>query len=210
MSQAPRGSQPTGGPTVEVLLVLTAGDAILTLARVDGLTQQWRMRERIDQMVAGFRDALEGLKDVLEDLPVGEEYETGYEAAHAALAPIAWSKAVGERIDTPEAQKVTGVSRQALQKQVRNETLLGLPGKTTTYFPSWQFDFMRGGIRPEAKKVLRAFKSRGQFDPYMISAWMTTPNVDLGQDTPAHVLENGKEVERLIEVVVEAAESWAS
>ncbi|MFE3661104.1 hypothetical protein [Streptomyces sp. NPDC059165] len=168
------------------------------------------MRERVDQMVAGFRDALDDLKDVLEDLPAGEEYDTGYEAAHAALAPIAWSKAVGDRIDTTEAQKVTGVSRQALQKQVRNETLLGLPGKTTTYFPNWQFDFLRGGIRPEAKKILRAFKSRGQFDPYMIAAWMTTPNVDLRQDTPAQVLEDGKEVERLIEVAAEVAESWAS
>ncbi|MFH9009026.1 hypothetical protein ACH4E5_38040 [Streptomyces afghaniensis] len=168
------------------------------------------MRERIDQMVAGFKDALEGLKDVLEDLPAGQEYDTGYEAAHAALAPIAWSKAVGDRIDTPEAMKVTNVSRQALQKQVRNETLLGIPGKTTTYFPKWQFDFHQSRVRPEAKRILRAFKSRGQFDPHMIAAWMNTPNADLGQDTPAHVLENGEEVERLIEVAVETAESWAS
>ena len=168
------------------------------------------MEERIQQLIKGFTDGLSSLKDLVEELPREEAYDSGYDAAHAALAPIAWSKAVGDRLDTSKAQDLLGITRQALAKRVASGSLLGLPGKGTTYYPSWQFDSLARTIRPEAREILRIFSERGEDDHYMIATWMTTPNRDLDETSPARWLEDGKEMNRLLEAAQQVAERWSS
>ncbi|MDQ0908738.1 hypothetical protein QFZ22_004723 [Streptomyces canus] len=169
------------------------------------------MKDRIDLVVEGFRDGLDSLQGYLKELPQGDEYTTGFEAAHAALAPIAWSHAVGAKINTGEARKALGgVTRQALAKRVENGSLLGLPGRGTTYYPSWQFDFRRNEIRPAVKRLLRVFKSYDEYDPFMIASWMTEPNADLDQARPADLIENEEEVDQLIKVATATVRRWSS
>ncbi|MFD9107632.1 hypothetical protein [Streptomyces bottropensis] len=168
------------------------------------------MEDRYEQLVKGFKDGLANLKDLVEELPSEDAYDSGYEAAHAALAPIAWSKAVGDRIDTGKAQELLGITRQALAKRVTSGSLLGLPGRGTTYYPSWQFDSSRRAIRPEVRKILRFFSERGEGDPYMIATWMMAPNRDLDGAKPAEWLQDGREVNRLLQAARQVAERWSS
>ncbi|MEV4438534.1 hypothetical protein AB0K09_05845 [Streptomyces sp. NPDC049577] len=167
------------------------------------------MNDRLDGLlVAGFQDALAGMQDLVKSVPVREAYDMGYQAAHAALAPIAWAKAIGDRLDTTQTQDLLGVSRQALAKRVASGSLLRLPGKTTSYYPRWQFDTAAQEVRPLVQRILKIFAEHGERDPYMIATWMMTPNGDLSQAKPAEWLENGKEEDPLLRAVHAVAERW--
>ncbi|GAA3181706.1 antitoxin Xre/MbcA/ParS toxin-binding domain-containing protein [Nonomuraea roseoviolacea] len=168
------------------------------------------MPARHEQLERGFRDGLINLKDLIEHLSPEEAYEYGYEAAYSALAPVAWSQAVGERLDTSEVTSLLRISRQALAKRVESASLLGLPGKQTTYYPSWQFDRSRRSIRPEVRAILRVFDSHGEADRYMIASWMMTPNPALNDAKPAEWLEGGKEVSQLLDAARQVAGRWDS
>ena len=157
-----------------------------------------------------FVEALAELSDLTDEVPDGSEHEFGREAARTSLAPIAWSRAVGDRLDTTAVQSLLGVTRQSLAKRVQVGSLLGLPGKGTTHYPTWQFDLPRQAVRPEAQKILRLFKRHDEYDPYMVAAWMRTPNEALGGAAPAELLENGKEVNAILEAAGETAKRWAS
>ena len=164
----------------------------------------------MDRLIEGFRDAVNHMPELAEELPDDvDAYDVGYEAGRAALAPIAWARAVGDRVQTTELTELLGLSRQALQKRVRNHTLIGLPGKQTTHYPQWQFDFKRGEILPAAERVLRAFRSNGEFDPYMIAAWMNEPRAELEEARPADLLKDEGRVEELFELVRAVAKRWA-
>ncbi|WP_052442575.1 hypothetical protein [Streptacidiphilus neutrinimicus] len=168
------------------------------------------MSDRYDQLVEGFQKGLIDMKDLLEGLPDDvDPHDVGYEAARAALAPVAWARAVGDRMQTAEATDLLGVTRQALQKRVQKHTLIGLPGKQTTHFPVWQFDRSRRQVRPAAERVLQIFRASGEFDPYMIAAWMVAPCEELGQAAPAGLLEDEGRVEEVFKLARAVAKRWA-
>ncbi|MFJ9087888.1 hypothetical protein ACIRL3_36325 [Streptomyces sp. NPDC102384] len=168
------------------------------------------MSDRYHQMVDGFREELAHMKDLLEGLPNDvDPYEAGREAARTALAPVVWARAVGERIQTAEATALLGVTRQALQKRVQKRTLIGLPGERTTHYPVWQFDPKRKEVRPAAERVLQIFRTSGEFDPYMIAAWMVAPCEELGEARPAELLEDEGRVGEVFKLARAVAKRWA-
>jgi hypothetical protein len=121
------------------------------------------------------------------------------EAAKAAVAPIIWGKAIGERLSTSEVVGVLGVTRQALNKKVAQGALLGIPGRGTTYYPRWQFDEERRRIRPEVSRILGIFKRGGVSDSFTIAAWAMTPQPQVLEGmAPAEWIVKGRDVEKAV------------
>jgi hypothetical protein len=162
-----------------------------------------------DDLIRGFKEGLQNLQDLVSELNPEDAYDYGWEASHAALAPIAWSKAIGHRLNTTEVTKLLGITRQALAHRLNRKTILGIPGKNTTYYPSWQFDFERRIQKSEARGILCTFLSYGQNDSYMIAAWANSSNEDLEGLTPAQWLQEERTPSNLYEVARETAHSWS-
>ncbi|QMU21013.1 TetR/AcrR family transcriptional regulator [Gordonia rubripertincta] len=85
----------------------------------------------------------------------------------------------GERADpadetwtTPQVAEFLGISRQAINKRVRNRKMLGYAGSGSTLFPVWQFDIENKEIREEIPEFLAAFPE--DVEPKMIANWAVT------------------------------------
>ena len=166
------------------------------------------MGDAKDWLIEGFGQGVSALPDeLLRDLMVETAHDYGMRAARVAIAPVVWANAVGERMDTSQACEFLGVSRQALSKRVHGGSLVGLRGRGTTYYPTWQFDLERGEVWPVVRHIIGAFiEEIGGPDPYMIAAWATTPQTeDLGGVTPAEWISKGAEDQPLIEAARRAA-----
>ena len=143
-----------------------------------------------------MNDVLEGLRDgfaeragellkrhgdIEETTSYDDARRLGYDAAAAALAPLLWRAAVGERWETTEAAEFLGVTRQALHKRCRTGTVLGLPGRGTTSYPIWQFDLDHHQVRPQVAQILEAFRRAvDPLDPLIVASWATTTQPELG------------------------------
>lgn len=57
---------------------------------------------------------------------------------------------------TPQVAHFLGISRQAINRRVKNRTLLGFSGPGVTWFPAWQFDPATEESRPEVTELLAA------------------------------------------------------
>lgn len=86
---------------------------------------------------------------------------------------------------TPQAAEFLAISRQAINKRVRNRKMLGYPGNGATLFPVWQFDLEDHGIRPEVAEFLAAFDEEAE--PHAIAQWSVT-RIDEYDRTPAELL----------------------
>lgn len=116
-------------------------------------------------------------------------------ATETAVASAAWSAAVGERYDTAQVCAMLGVTRQALSKQLRSGTLIGLRGRATTWFPAWQFDSGSRSVRAVVAEVVAAFRDcLGDADPHIVAAWATAPqHEDLDGCTPSVWIAGGRD-----------------
>ncbi len=81
-------------------------------------------------------------------------------------------------LDTTEAADQLGITRQALYKRVKAGTLLGVPGRGTTYFPTWQFDH---NLQPRKaiRDVIGAFRDAGVDDPLVVPSWAAKEQPEL-------------------------------
>lgn len=145
----------------------------------------------------GFHDHLGRLlarHDRLLDLvDLDEARELGRRAAEAALAPLIWAEAVGERWDTSETAEFLGVTRQALHDRVKRGTLLGVPGRGVTWFPIWQFDLADRRVRPVVTALLQVFRSMDRpLEPAEIASWATVPQSELDEVAPADWVAEGR------------------
>ncbi|MEV6527384.1 hypothetical protein AB0M43_36220 [Longispora sp. NPDC051575] len=172
------------------------------------------MTKFADQIVEHFARAMQDLpRAVLEACDTVEALDDDVlracarEAAKAAVAPIIWGKAVGERFTTAEAVTILNVSRQSLNKKVAQGALLGIPGRGTTYYPRWQFDEAHQRVRPVVRDIVKIFTHGGTADPFTIAAWATTPQVNgLGGKTPAKWIVDGGDVRQVIQAARDRAE----
>jgi len=167
------------------------------------------MGDALSGIYEGFTQRLGELRKHHDDLLVSLDYHEaralGVKAADAAVAPLVWSAAVGERWPTTLVTEFLHISRQALHKRVANGSALGLPGRGTTWFPVWQFDLERHEVRPVVVEVIRAFlEELGPVDPYLIAAWATTPQRELGA-SPEEWLASGKDPAELVRIARRAA-----
>ena len=72
------------------------------------------------------------------------------------------------------------MSRQALHDRVKRGTLLGVPGRGTTWFPTWQFDLANRSSRPVVAALLQAFRSIDlPLAAVEIASWAQRPQAEL-------------------------------
>lgn len=86
---------------------------------------------------------------------------------------------------TPQVVKFLGISRQAINRYVRNRKMLGYPGSGVTLFPVWQFDSENRRIRPEVPEFLAAFDD--DIAPHAIAQWSVT-TIDEIDRSPTELL----------------------
>jgi hypothetical protein len=162
-----------------------------------------------DGFVKRLGTLLERHAELIESLSYEEGIALGERAADAALAPVVWNAAVGERWPTNTVTEFLHVTRQALHKRVVAGTALGLAGKGTTWFPVWQFDLESHQLRPVVADIVRAFREElGSVDPYLIASWATTPQREL-QMSPEVWIALANDNQQLLKVAKRAARAVA-
>lgn len=134
------------------------------------------------------------LDEYLGSLDDDQAMDLGRQGARAALAPFIWDTKVGDRWDIRRGCEFLRISRQALYKRVRTGTALGVPGRGTTYFPTWQFDLEKHLIRQVVGEIVRVFREADEdIDPLVIAAWATTENRFLEGATPAEWIRDRRD-----------------
>lgn len=158
-----------------------------------------------------FVDRLAEQSTFFAKIGSGEATRLGRAAAERVLASIRWTQIVGDQIDTTQATKILGVTRQALAKRQESGSILGIPGDGTTWYPTWQFDRVGATVRPEVREIIGAFRDQlGDVDTFVIAAWATTPQPeDLDDLTPARWLIEGRDSSRLRAAAERAAAGLA-
>lgn len=131
---------------------------------------------------------------------MGEQDQAGVGgAADATLAPLLWARAVGNRWDTADVVEFLGIGRRALEEQVKRLTVLGIPGRGTTWFPTWQLDLVRRQVRPVVGELLTAMRDPdGRIEALELAAWATTARADLDGLAPADWIEDGRSDEAVV------------
>ena len=154
-----------------------------------------------------FVEVLTADAALLGKLDDDEAVRLGRRAAAHVLAAARWSQVAGDRLDTTQVTRLLGITRQALAKRQKSGSLLGLPGDSTTWYPTWQFDTNEARIRPEVRDLIGAFRDRlDDVDPLVIAAWATTPqDEDLARETPAQWLSAGRDPDQLRRAAERAA-----
>jgi len=148
------------------------------------------MGDAFQGFVDGFAEMLQEQIDRRKELLADLDYDTarrhGRDGAAAAVAPLIWGELVGERWDTTTTAEFLGVSRQALHDRVRRGTLLGVPGRGTTWFPTWEFDLGQRRIRPVVAQILGVFEVAlgDRPDPLVIASWVQSPQSALDGLSP--------------------------
>lgn len=162
-----------------------------------------------------FRDHLGRLlgrhDELLANVDESEAAILGRRAAEAALAPLIWAEAVGERWDTTETAEFLGVSRQALHDRVRRGTLLGIAGRGVTWFPTWQFDLPRRQVRPAAAKLLGVFRAMAApLTAGEVASWARQNRAELDGWAPADWIAAGRPDEAVVTAARHAAAALAA
>ncbi len=132
----------------------------------------------------GSRPRADPLADV--DQPLDEEQ---------AMAAVLWAdletaenraRLLRESVSAAEAGRLSGRSRQAVERQRHNGRVLALRVGRQWRYPAWQFDVDGpGGLVPALSEVVaRLFRS-----PAGAAAWLTAPRPELAGDTPLRRLE---------------------
>jgi hypothetical protein len=124
--------------------------------------------------------------DLLNTIDVARVKELGHRGAEAALAPLIWDEEVGERWDTTETAEFLAITRQALHERVKRGTLLGVPGRGMTWFPTWQFDLAHRQVRSAVWAVLAVFADMDRpLAPVEIASWARRARPELDNLSPA-------------------------
>ena len=140
-----------------------------------------------------------------ERLEYDEGVQLGRQGALAVFAPLMWMAKIGDRWDTATAAGNLGITRQAIYKRVRSGSLLGVPGRGTTLFPTWQFD-EKNQIRLVVGKIIGTFRDAGEGDPLTIAAWATTEqDEDLEGLAPAVWITQNRDSDAVVRAARRAA-----
>lgn len=167
------------------------------------------MGDAVAGLHEGFTERINVLLErhtgIVDGLDFDEAQRLGAQGADAAVAPLIWGAALGERWPTTTVTEFLHITRQALHKRVIAGTALGVPGRGTTWFPVWQFDLDAHEVRPVVVEVVKAFREElGAFDPFVAASWATTDQPELGM-SPEEWLTAGKEPAEVARVAHRAA-----
>ncbi len=149
--------------------------------------------DRRRSLARGLRGAVEEYRARPAADPFAEVDEPLSE--EEAVAAVLWAdleaeeqraRLLRESVSAAEAGRLTGRSRQAVERQRRDGRLLALRVGRQWRYPAWQFDADGpGGLVPGLPEVVaRLFLS-----PAGAAAWLTAPRPELDGDTPLRRLE---------------------
>lgn len=139
------------------------------------------------------------LENDLARLTEEQGLEAGREGAQAALAPFIWSHAVGDLWDDRRVTEFLDTTRHAVYKLLEHGSILGLDGRGTTWFPTWQFDTELRIVRPVTQSIIKAFHDADpKLDPLTIAAWVMAPCRWLEGTSPADWLSEGRDESRVV------------
>lgn len=156
-----------------------------------------------------FHDLLAEHEGLVNEVDYDDAFQFGRNAAMAAFAPILWSARIGERWETSEVTEFLNVTRQAVYKKVRSRALLGIAGRGTTWFPTWQFDPATHQVRFVVSKILDAFHvADDQLSPLAIASWANTEQPELGE-TPAAWIIAERDPAEVVQAAVHTAAALA-
>lgn len=172
---------------------------------------QGALWEAFHDQLARMRFQYRELDKELDNLSPEDAHDLGRRAAMAVLGPLMWQLAVGERWDVRHAAEFLGVSRQALYKRLGSGTALGVPGRGTTWFPTWQFDPDQRIVRPVTAHIVAAFRDADPaIEAQVIAAWATHVNRLLDEMTPADWIATGKPDDLVVTAARRAAAGLAA
>lgn len=165
-------------------------------------------------LVEAFRQRLEQVPQ-LADLDDGESVRLGREAAEAVIGPLLLRELLGpaDRLDTTQVALLLRMTRQAVHKRVRSRALLGVPGRGTTWFPAWQFDLEKSGVKPVVTALLSAWvEASGDTEPdaESILIWAKTPQPELDETSPEDWIRKGNDDGPLLSAARAAARALAT
>lgn len=162
------------------------------------------------QLAAAVRD--QAVEADLAQLDGDATAQLARDAITYALGAARSRRLLGEgRLDTSDTALLLGVTRQALHKRVRAGTILGVPGRGTTWFPAWQFGPDRT-TRPLIARVLSAFAAADpdhRADPWNVLSWADTAQPELGGARPADAIADGDRDEQVLDAAEAAARDLA-
>lgn len=153
-----------------------------------------------------FEEELRYYPDLFKDLDNGnpeDALELGRDAARAVIGPLLMRQLLGDdRLDTGDAATLLGVTRQALHKRARTGGILAVPGRGTTWYPAWQFDFNGHAVRPTLSYVLRDWVRilGDHYDPETFLAWSVSEQPDLESMSPREWITEGRDPDQVAAV----------
>lgn len=132
-------------------------------------------------------------------------------AAEAMVAAMPGAHPVdaiaGPFYDTAGLTEWLGVSRQAINKQVRGRRLLGCTtADGALVYPAWQF--APSGVPIDGLPDVLAALFSGTDDAWTVALWLRAPNADLGSATPADWLAGGGSAEVVTRSATASAARW--
>jgi hypothetical protein len=144
------------------------------------------MSDAIEHLIEGFAEGLDELpQDLVINLSPEEARALGRKSARSGLAALIWATRLGDTLNTTEVSERLNITRQALAKRLAAGTILGVPGRATTYYPIWQFKPTQDEVQPEIREIFRIFVDElGSLDAFTLSSWMMTPSGDLQGFSP--------------------------
>ena len=150
--------------------------------------------EHRQRLVQGLRNAVESYRrgGVTED-PLAEvddpmDFEEGVEAIVWAELEANQNRArlLRQSISAEEAGRLTGRSRQAVERQRREGRILALRVGRRWRYPAWQFDVDGpGGLVPGLPEVVALLHST----PAGAAHWLSSRQPELGGETPIKLLQ---------------------
>ncbi len=159
------------------------------LALLDELSHLQELdHERRRSLARGLRGAVEEYRARPTDDPFAEVDEPLGE--EEAVASLLWAdleveehraRLLRESVSAAEAGRLTGRSRQAVERQRRDGRILALRVGRQWRYPAWQFEKDGpGGLVPRLPEVVAHLL----LSPAGAAAWLTTSRPELSDDTP--------------------------
>lgn len=142
--------------------------------------------------ITEFIDTITGADDNLDPALWGDAPSTA-EAARAHLANLTAKFAdrqtvLAQSITRADAAHLLGISDQAISDRLNAGDLVGLKDGRVWKLPAWQFDAdTENGTLPGIAALRQHFPA----GPVTLTAWVTAPNADLDNHTPAARLAAG-------------------
>lgn len=165
-----------------------------------------RLIDELERGLVQYLQSAKGSRINLADLGRPEELAAVMLATLPGSHP--YDEVLGPFYETTGLRNWLEVSRQALNQRVETGAVLGCPlDDGTIVYPAWQFQ-PNGSSLVGLSDVVKILKS-GTNDTWQIALWICAPNSALADMSPRDWLQQGRPLERLLQLAARTAARWA-